>query len=196
MSNDSFGDAPENRFLGQPDTPVTTVPDSFSPNLLENPRVATLSRQIGRLYGWLGLLTGLSVLSIGLLAGYAYWLKMQQDQMQQQLSAVNGYKAEIERLKSLESRINNLDSQSKILNQNVELLNQQVSKGLPTQIKGVQNDLSSVKASLQTMRASLQRAESNAAPREQFSQPLQRAPLEPSRPVAPIAPGTPVLPRR
>ena len=181
MSEDSFGNAPDNSYLDRPGIPVTTAPESFSSELLDNPRVAKLSREVRRLYGWVGLLTGLSILSIGLLAGLGYWLKLQQDRMQLQLSGVNSYKAEIERLKNLEGRINNLDSQAKILNQNVEALNQQLSKGLPTQIKTVQNDLSSVKASIQSFRADLRKVESNAVTRDQLTQ-IQRAPVEQNRP--------------
>lgn len=182
MSDDTFGNASDNSYLDRPGIPVTAAPDSFSPELLDNPRVAKLSREVRRLYGWLGLLTGLSVLSIGLLAGLGYWLKLQQDRMQLQISGVNSYKAEIERLKTLESRINNLDSQTKILYQSVEGLNQQVSKGLPTQIKGVQNDVSSVRASIQSFRSALQKVESNAVTRDQLIQ-IQRAPVEQNRPL-------------
>lgn len=166
MSDDSFGNAPEHDFLAQPGIPVTTVPDSFSHNSLESPRLAKLSSEVRRLYTWLGLLTGISVLSLGLLTGFAFWLKLQQDQVQQQLAGLNAYKAEIERLKTLESRISNLDNQNRALTQNLEVLNQQVAKGLPTQLKGVENDLASIKAALQ-------RSQSSSVTRDQLTQTLQ-----------------------
>ena len=171
MSNDGLGNASEPGFVDQPATPVTSVPDSFSPESQQALRVAKLTRSLGRLYTWLGLLTGVSLVSIGLLAGAAFWLKREQDQLQQQLRAVNAYKAEIDRLKNLESRITSLESQANLLNQNTEALNQQLAKGLPTQIKGMQNDLFSVKASLQQVQA-------NAVTKEQLAQSLQRARLD------------------
>lgn len=182
MSDDTFGNAPDRRVLDQPEIPLTTAADSFSPEFVENPRVVTLNREVRRLYAWLGLLTGISVLSLGLLAGFAFWLKLQQDRMQQQLFTVNAYKAEIERLKNLEGRINSLDSESKLLNQNVEALNQQVTKGLPTQIKAMQSDISSVRASVQSVQSSLQRVPSNPISRDQLTQPLQQEPSGQTRP--------------
>lgn len=173
MSDDSFENAPDHGFLAEPGIPATAVPDSFSQELAENPRIAKLSSEVRRLYAWLGILTGISVLSLGLLAGFAFWLKQQQDrvqqqqaQVQEQLAGLNAYKAEVERLKTLDSRINTIDNQTRSLTQNMALLNQQIAKELPTQLKGVENDVASVKAALQ-------RVQPGSVIRDQLTQPLQ-----------------------
>ena len=164
MPNGDFGNAPDNRILGQPGIPVTTR-NKFSPESLDSP--VAINREVQRLYSWLGLLTGLSILAIGLLAGYAFWLKLQQDQLQRQLAVVNADAATGRFNNNLESQINSLDSQTSLLNLNLEQLNQQVSKGLPTQIQGVQKDISAIKTSLQKF-------EANAVTRQQMAQ-IQRS---------------------
>ncbi len=109
-------------------------------------RLAVLYQEIRRLYAWLGLLTGLSFLSISLLGGLAIWLNMQQNHLQKQLPNLAS-RAEFDRMKALESRINSLESQSSLMNQNVGYLNQQVSKGLPNQIKGIQSNVNELQIS-------------------------------------------------
>ncbi|MBV8885143.1 MAG: hypothetical protein JO235_14270 [Chroococcidiopsidaceae cyanobacterium CP_BM_RX_35] len=166
MSNDNFGNAPDNRILGQARNPITKAPNSFSLEPLESSSVSRSTREIKRLYSWLGLLTGFSVLAIGLLAGFAFWSKLQQDQLQQQLSSVNADKAEVEHINNnLQSQINNLNSWARLLNQDISSLSQQISKGLPNQMKGIQKDISTIKTSLQKVEAS-------AVTRQQMSQNL------------------------
>jgi len=162
MSNQDFSNASENHLLEQPGTSVTKAPKPF-----EKLRVPRLVPEFQRLYGWMGLLTGLSFVSIFLLAGLAFWLKLQQDRLEQQLSTKNAYEIQTQRINNLESRINSLDTQTKLIIQDMGLLNQQVSKGLPTQIKGVQKDISSVKTSIQKVQA-------NVITREQMTHTLKQ----------------------
>lgn len=117
-----------------------------------------------RLYTWLGVLTGLSVLSLGLVAWLAYWLKQTNDVLEQQTEALKATQAEVARYKVMETRISDLETQAKSLNQNLILLNQQVPKGLSNQIKAIEKNVSS-----------LQKAGSKAVTQEQMAQGIQRA---------------------
>lgn len=184
MADDYFRNTPENRGNVNSGTSVTrefedTQP--LSPEELQSRRVATLSQETRRLFSWLGLLTGLSVLSLGLLAGFAFYLKRENDQLQKQLSALNTYKAEIDRVSKVESRVNAMESQVVGLTQAMTLLNQQVPKGLPNQIKAIQTDISALKAQTQ------KNAQNAVSPLE-VQQSIQRALIEQSRPVSPSLP--------
>ena len=168
MPNDQLQNAPNNPVLVEPDSSVITQPHLLSSEDLQIQRLAILTQEVRRLYTWLGLLTGLSVLSLGLLSGFAIWLKMENNQLQRQVSAINTYKAELERVTKLETRINGLESQAVLLNQNIGLLNQQVPKGLPTQLKTIQKEISSLKTAIN-------KVETNAVTRQQMEQSIQAA---------------------
>lgn len=178
MHNNQLQNASDNPVLDQPDTAVMEDPDLLSPEELQLQRLGGLAKEVHRLYAWLGLLTGLSVLSLGLLTGFTVWLKVEQNQLQRQLAAINAYKAETDRVKNLESRVNGLETQASLLNQNVGLLNQQVPKGLATQIKGIQKDMSSLKSDVQNVKA-------NAVTRDQVDQSIQRTLKEQNKVVNP-----------
>lgn len=154
MHNDDFGNTPDSRILGQARNPISKAQNSVSLEPFET-SAASYKREIRRVYTWLGVVTGFSILAIGLLAGFAFWLKLQQDRLQQQLSSVSADRSELEHINNnLESQINNLNSWARLLSQDISSLNQQISKGLPNQIKGVQKDISTIKTSLQKFEAS------------------------------------------
>jgi len=161
MPNDNRNDLGHQVLVEPSPLPLEPTPEE-----LERQRLVRLSHEVKRLYAWLGLLTGLSVLSLGLLGGFAFWLRMQQTDMQKQLATLNAYQAQMNRLTDLEGRVNGIESQTQAISQNITVLNQQVPKGLPTQIKSIQNDLSSVKNQVQ-------KVEANSVTRQQMSQTLQ-----------------------
>lgn len=117
-----------------------------------------------RLYTWLGVLTGLSVLSLGLIAWLAFWLKQANDVLAQQTDALKATQAEVARYKMMEIRVSDLETQARSLNQNLTLLNQQVPKGLSNQIKAIEKNISS-----------LQKSDTKAVTQEQMDQGIQRA---------------------
>lgn len=124
---------------------------TIEPNLLSSEerdlqRLARLYQEVRRLYAWLGLLSGLCVLSIGLMGAMAVSLMTQQNQLQRQLPFLAD-QAEIDRVKHLENRLNNVESQASILNQNVGFINEQVSQGLPSQLKGIKTDMNKLQTS-------------------------------------------------
>lgn len=152
MPNDD-SNAPDNQVLGQPTSPLSKDSDNFNRELDSLP-TARQNIEIRRLYSWLAFLTSLFIILVGLSAGFAFWLKLQRDQIQKQLSDINAErKIEIERVDNLEIRINSLNTQLNSLSQSLGVLNKKVSQGLPNQIKGVQKDLSSVKASVKKVTA-------------------------------------------
>jgi len=179
MPTDKFRNDSGSQALVEPGS----VAAELTPEELQNQRFVRLSHELKRLYAWLGLLTGLSVLSLGLLSGYTFWLRTQQNDLQKQLATLNADKAEMNRLTELENRLKGLESQAESMYQNVAVLNQQVPKGLPSQIKSLQNDISSVKTQIQ-------RVEANAVTRDQMSQTLQRTVPNQSSIVNPSLPPT------
>jgi len=181
MADDRLPNTTGNPVLDHPDTAVTTAPDLLTPEELQLQRLARLSHEVGRLYAWLGLLTGISVLSLGLLTGFALWLKTQNNQLQQQLAALNTYKAEIGRVTQLEGRLNALETQSSLINQNLALLNQQIPKDLPTQLKTIQSNIGSLKTQIQGV-------ESNTVTRQQMEQSIQKAIQDQNKPAIPLKP--------
>ncbi|MBV9389271.1 MAG: hypothetical protein JOZ78_22855 [Chroococcidiopsidaceae cyanobacterium CP_BM_ER_R8_30] len=175
MSNENLGNRPDSRILdqvlGQARNPTAKAHNNLNPEPLENQSITRANREIRRLYGWLGLLTGFSVLAIGLLAGVVFWSKLQQDRLQQQFSSVTADKAELEHINNnLQSQINNLNSWARLLGQDISSLNQQISRGLPNQVKGIQKDISTIKTSLQ-------KVEATATTRQQISQDLHSTSL-------------------
>ena len=135
------------------------------------PQIARLDLTVRRLSTWLGALTGVTILSIGLLGGVAFWLKRENDRLAQQLTSLDNYKAEVARIQTLEQSISGLDSQVKSLNQQQVLLNQQVPKGLAAQLKGIESNISS----LRNTQTGLQKVESRTMTREQVDQSIERA---------------------
>lgn len=186
MTNDQFRNAPDTPVVVTPGTTATLEPNLLSSEELHQQRLSRLTKEVRRLYAWLGLLTGLSILSIGLLSGLVIWLNMQNNKLQQELSAINVYKAQVDQVKNLEARLNGLESQNALINQNLGLLNQEVPQGLPNQIKGLQNDISSLKTSIQKI-------QSDTVTRTQMEQSIQTA-LKNQTQNKPIYPSTQPIP--
>lgn len=112
-------------------TPVTTEVEWSDAYDLEQQHLGILSRELRRIYTWFGFLAGSSLLLIVTLSGLAVWLKMEQQQLERQLLSLTATKAEIERVKNLETQVN--------------LLNQKVPEGLSSQLKGLQDQLKTLR---------------------------------------------------
>ncbi|HEY9691236.1 MAG TPA: hypothetical protein V6D15_03480 [Oculatellaceae cyanobacterium] len=166
---------------------VTTDPPFVSSEDIELQRLRRLPYSMRRAYAWLGVLTGLSVLSLGLLTGFTISLSKENKQLQQQLANLNAYKAQIDQVNTLETRITTLEAQAAGINQNIGVIRQQVPKDLPTQLKNLQSNIASVQSSIQ-------KVEANAVTRQQMEQRIQQAlptlnnPTTPSVRVIPTTP--------
>ena len=106
---------------------------------------------------WLGVLTGLAVLSTALLVVLAVGLRRENARLTQQIEAIEATDA------AMANRIGELESQTELQSQNLALLNQQVPKGLANQIKAISKKLST-----------LQAAEAKTVTRGQMEQAIQR----------------------
>ena len=174
--------------LFEPSTHVVAEPNRFSSEARE-PQIARLDLAVRRLSTWLGVLTGVTVLSIGILGGVAFWLKRENNRLAQQLTALDSYKAEVARIQTLEQSMSGLDNQVKSINQQQVLLSQQVPKGLAAQLKGIESNVSS----LRTTQAAIQKVDSKTMTREQVDQSIERA-LRQQRSIGiPPNPSTPFL---
>ncbi len=111
----------------------------------------------GRLNIWLGVLTGLAVLSTALFVVLAVGLRRENARLTQQIKAIEATEA------AMANRISGLESQTKLQSQNLALLNQQGPKGLANQIKAISQKLSA-----------LQTAEAKTVTRGQMEQAIQR----------------------
>jgi len=129
--------------------PTTIVPTQGNPIALEAPwddsesldnqHLVSLSQEVRRLYTWLGCLAGFSLVLVGTLSGLAIWLKLEQQQLAQQVSSLTLAKAEVAQVKSLETQ--------------VSLLNQQVPKELSSQLKSTQDQLKKLQAQIKQVDA-------------------------------------------
>ena len=191
MPDEDFRNDPNHPELVEPSTYVAIDPNRFSSEPEDQKRLARLSQQVRRLSTWLGVLTGASILTLGLLIGFAFWLKRQNDLLTRQVSTLNTYKAEFDRIGTLEGRIIGLESQANSLTQNQILLNKQIPKGLASQLKVTQNNISA----LQTAQNALQRVLSQTMSRQEVEQSIQRALKVPNQPTTPASPFT-TPPRR
>ncbi len=170
MPDADFRDETAPQRLGEPSAYVVAEPNRADFEIREHP-TARLDLTVRRLSTWLGALTGLTILSIGLLGGVVFWLKRENDRLAQQLTSLDTYKAEVARIQTLEQSISGLDSQVKSLNQQQILLNQQVPKGLAAQLKGIESNISS----LRNTQTGIQKVESRTMTREQVDQSIERA---------------------
>ena len=173
---------------------VTTDPPLVSSEDIQLQHLHRLPYSMRRAYAWLGVLTGFSVLSLGLLAGFTISLSQENKQLQQQIANLKVYKAQIDQVKTLETRITTLEAQAAGINQNLGVIRQQVPKDLPTQLKNIQGNISS-------LQSSLQRVEANAVTRQQMDQSIQQAiqnsnnARNPSVRVIPTTPKPPTIKR-
>ncbi|AFZ13890.1 hypothetical protein Cri9333_3051 [Crinalium epipsammum PCC 9333] len=194
MPDERIGNTTEHHPLYTSGGTVTTDPPLRSSEDIELQSLARLPYSMRRAYAWLGLLTGLSVVSLGLLAGFTISLRQENKQLQQQLASLNAYKAQIDQVNTLETRITTLEAQSAGINQNIGVIRQQVPKDLPTQLKNIQGNIAS-------MQSNLQRVESNTVTRQQMEQRIQQAlqtlnnPTTPSVRVIPTTPKPPSVKR-
>lgn len=184
MPDEDFRNDPNHPELVEPSTYVAIDPNRFSSEAEDHKRLARLSQQVRRLSTWLGVLTGASILTLGLLIGFAFWLKRQNDLLARQVSTLNTYKAEFDRIGTLEGRIIGLESQANSLTQNQISLNKQIPKGLASQLKVTQNNISA----LQTAQNALQRVLSQTMSRQEVEQSIQRALKAPNQPTTPASP--------
>jgi hypothetical protein len=166
MPEEDFHDTMNHQGLVEPTTYVSSAPQTSGAEVTETESLARLNRSLRRLYTWFGLLTGLSVISIGLLAGTAAWLKQENDQLAQQVKTLKDSTAQVARIGTLESRVASLENQSKAFGQNQVVLNQQVGKALPAQLRVIESRLSS----LQIAQNALQKS---AATRDQVNEALR-----------------------
>lgn len=104
-----------------------SVNDDWSDSEELEQRLVILSKEVRRLYTWLGFLAGFSLILVGTLGGWAIWLKLQQHQLVRQVSSLTAGKAETEQVKRLEAQ--------------VSLLNQKVPEELSSQLNGTQEQL-------------------------------------------------------
>lgn len=79
MPDEDFRNDPNHPELVEPSTYVGIDPNRFSSEAEDQKRLARLSQQVRRLSTWLGVLTGASIITLGLLIGFAFWLKRQND---------------------------------------------------------------------------------------------------------------------
>lgn len=201
MVNDEFRYEPHNAASFDPATPVGKEPywlapesprpvnsatESYPVESPEDKRILTLSRELRRAYSWLGLLSGLSILSIGLLSGLGFWLNTEQSKLQQQLAASTANKADLQDVQNLENRLNVLQAQVISTNKSLGTLTKQVPNDLPAQLKTLQGEIAS-------LRSQLQNVQSNAVTREQLGQSIQRAIIDQTRPLTPLPTPTPRL---
>lgn len=183
MVNDEFRYEPNNAASFDPATPIGKEPywlapesprpvnstsESYPVESPEDKRILALSRELRRSYSWLGLLSGLSILSIGLLSGLGFWLHTEQSRLQQQLATSTANKAELEDVQNLENRLNVLQAQVTSTNNTLGTLTKRVPNDLPTQLKTLQGEIAS-------LRSQVQNVQSNAVTREQLGQSIQRA---------------------
>lgn len=150
MPDERFRNAPDGRAVVSPGTITEELPPPPTPEEQQRRSISYLSTTVRNLKTWLGVLTGLSIISLGILGGLAYYFKRESDQMQRQLSTLNAYKAEADRVTKLESQVAGMTTQMGAINSNLTLLNQQVPKDLPNQIKAIQTDISALKGQVQT----------------------------------------------
>jgi TolA-binding protein len=132
-----------------PDTHVAVDPVGFTPEERERQRLVRLPYEVRRLYIWFGVLTGLSVIAVGLLSGFVYSLKKENDRLSQQVGTLDAYKAQANSVNTLQKRVDSLESQTTSLSQSVGAINQQVPKGLQSQIKGIRDDVTSLRTAVQ-----------------------------------------------
>lgn len=158
MSNENFRNEPNHQ--GQ----IEPGPYVIEPSRASSEAIRTQKLNQRYLQTWLGLMTGLSVLSLALVALLAVWLNRVNNALARQTEALKATQAEVARYKAMDTRTSDLEIQTQSLSQNLISLNQQVSKGLPNQIRAMERSISS-----------LQKANSKAVTPEQMEQSIQRA---------------------
>lgn len=148
-----------------PNPYVSTEAELVNRSNLENQqRLERLSSEVQRLRRRLGWISGLSVVALalsGVLAGFMFNMKLQQDQQQQLVGTLVSDKA------GVQSQINLLEQQVTSLNQQVTSINQQIPKDLSGQLKATQ-------AQLKQLQAIIQEINSKAVTREQLNATLRR----------------------
>ncbi|HEY9845720.1 MAG TPA: hypothetical protein V6D03_05935 [Candidatus Caenarcaniphilales bacterium] len=113
--------------------------DSLNLGDLDKQRLAGLAQELRRLYMGVGLLSGVVLFFVASLSGLTIWLKLEQEQLARQVSSLSAVKAEVDRVRNLETQVN--------------VLSQKVPKELSSQRKSTQDQLKKLQTRIEAVNA-------------------------------------------